>query len=239
MSNSKRFVTYSDQRIPETLASYNWGPLQRDLLSGRLSWDPLDWKGVPESMREGAPESILACLRRLGFEVHMAQSGTMHIKADMPSEDSLLPSLLTQWRIDIRHVQILALTGPIETVGRIPIFKSVVFGRTQHADGRVRDGLNRAAWIIGGHDVRQTLPDCHGSDPWSISTGPPIVRGQAIRGTLRRARNTAKRVMEALPEWEKYLAWREEKMRVLEELHRSAERESLAEEDLEVASFLA
>jgi hypothetical protein len=239
MAHFGRFVTYSDSRIPKILATYNWGSLQLALLSGEMSWNPLDWGDIPNSRREGAPESILACLRRLGFEVHMAQSGTMHIKADIPPEDSLLPSLLTQWRIDIRHIQVLALTGPIETVGRVPIFQSVVFGRTQHADGRVRDGLNRAAWIIGRHDVRQTLPDCHGSDPWSISTGPTVVRDQAVRGTLRRARNTAKRVMAALPEWEKYSSWRAEKMRILEELRRSAECESIAEEDLEVASFVA
>ena len=207
-----RYVSYSDPRIYELISGYNWGSLQRSLLSGERTWSSADWTDAPNSLREGAPQSILNCLEKLGFDVRLERTGVLHISAEMPQDDLMLPTYLAQWRIDIQHIRILALEGPVETVGSVPIFQGIVFGHTEHSDGRRRAGLNKTARIVGRNDIRLVSREYH-EDQWLDILGPMAVRNRTVRGTLTRARNTARRIAAAIPNWDQYLSHRSQQKR--------------------------
>lgn len=145
----------------------------------------------------------------------------VRIEVDLPPCDDLLPTRLAEWGITIDRVEVLSFEGPVETVGEVPIFKAVVFGHTEHADGRKRHGINRNAWIVGRMDVRwvERLPE-----PWIWQTfvGPVVAEDDRVRGSLRKARNTARRVSVEIVEWEEYCVWKETKDRAVAEAARRA-----------------
>ena len=201
------YVSYSDPRIYSLIEGYRWGAFQRSLLTGERSWDSTTWTGGdPKGRREAARDGILDCLRERGIKYGMADDGVMRIMADLPPDDPMLPTLMEQWGIAIERVTVLSLEGPVETVGNVPIFHAAVFGYTERADGERRHGVNDDAWIVGRMDVRRTyrMPK-----PWQWSqSGEPVTRWGGVRGTLKRARNTAREIAAALAEWEEYSAWK-------------------------------
>ncbi|WP_237481316.1 hypothetical protein [Lichenibacterium dinghuense] len=111
----------------------------------------------------------------------------------------------SQWQIEVSCVSVLSLHGPVETHGVVPVFKACVFGRTERADGIRRDGLNHDAWVVGRSDVRRTHRMDKPGEWWP--PGEHVAKRGGVRGTLTRARNTARAVSAALADWEAYSAW--------------------------------
>ena len=202
------FVRYVDHRIYGLVAHYGWGPHQREMLLGTRPW----------TQNQNAV-SIVACLRERGIQVARDQTGIARIHMDsLPPDDTMLPTLLAQWSIDIPRVSVLSLEGPVQLWGGVPIFRACVFGRTERADGARRDGLHHGAWIVGRMDVRRTYRMAwpHAEQAglsvrlgilWS-QPGEPVTRLGGVRETAMRARNTASQIARALPDWEEYLAWK-------------------------------
>ena len=123
----------------------------------------------------------------------------------------MLPTMLAAWGIDIPRVTVLSLCGPVETVGGVPVFQGIVFGCTERSDGVRRDGLNRDAWIVGRQDVQTTYVRDDGVEPWWDHAGPAVVGNRAVRGTFRRATNTAATVSSHIADWEEWRAWKAQK----------------------------
>lgn len=233
------FVVYSDPRLYGLIEHYHLGPFQRSLLLGQRSWDSTDWNGLSEVECEHAPASIVVSLGREGFEFRLAHGGIMHISVDLPPPDLMSPILIEQWNLTHAHIPILALEGPIDTIGEVPIFKAIVFGNTERSDGCRRSGFNKDAWIVGRQDVREVIRCYDGVSPWAMEYGPIVVRKQAIRGSLRRARNIARRVADALPEWDRYVAWRADRVADAERARLDAEFQAAVDADAGVDAFRA
>ena len=231
-------VAYSDPRIYGLIEGYRWGAFQRGLLTGERSWDPTTWTdGDPKGRREAARDGILDCLRERGIRFGTAGDGVMRIHADLPLDDPMLPTLLEQWGIAVERVTVLSLEGPVETIGAVPIFRAVVFGYTERTDGERRHGVNNDAWIVGRMDVCRTyrMP---GPREWS-QCGCQEAEGERVRGTLKRARNIARKVAAALPDWEDYCSWKARRDEAAAEARRLAMEPDLTTEDEGIAAFVA
>lgn len=238
MTDFGPFISYSDPRIYGLIEGYRWGEFQRSLLLGQRSWEPVALEDDHRSVfrREGR-DRIIECFTERGFRVGMGESGVLHVLADLPPEDPMLPTLLEQWGIAIPKVTVLSLEGPVETIGSVPIFKAAVFGYTERADGERCHGLNNDAWIVGRVDVCHTrrMP----APNWSQNPGARVARYDGVRGTLKRARNTAREVAAAMPEWEEFLAWKTRQAQAAEDARLEAERKAEEIDDPGVEAFAA
>ena len=221
-------VAYTDPRIYGLVAGYAWGPHQREMLLGTRAW--------PQTQ---SATSIVACLRERGIRVWRDRDGVGSVHMDgLPPDDTMLPVMLAQWGITIPRVTVLSLCGPVETVGGVPVFQGMVFGRTERADGVRRDGLNDDAWIVGRMDVQTTYVRDDGVEPWWDHAGPAVVGNRAVRGTLRRARNTAEKVSSHVAHWDEWRAWKARRdAEAAEAARRAAEALEPVDEDLLDVAF--
>lgn len=203
-------VRYTDPRIYGLVAGYAWGPHQREMLLGTRPWS------CTRNMI-----SMTACLMERGIRVGRDVANVARLHMDgLPDRDDTLDERLAERGIAIPRVSVLSLLGPVEEVGTVPIFQAVVFGYVEHADGKRRHGLNADAWIVGRMDVRRTYRI---TSPWEWSqAGEPVTRFGGVRGTPARARNTARELAAAIPDWDEYCVWKARKDAEADEAARRA-----------------
>jgi hypothetical protein len=127
--------------------------------------------------------------------------------------------------LDIERIGILYLCRKIEEIDGVSIYQATIFGRLAdrlvspyaplQLTGRV--GLHRNVFVVGRADCKIVIEDPDGVEP----KFEPVEGRNRIRPTLRKARNTAKRVAPHLSEWECWLRdQRDEKQRRLEKVGR-------------------
>lgn len=214
------YVRYSDPRVYDLIAGHHWDPFQRSLVLGQHSWSDVRmnrWQTM-------ALHGVQSYLTERGIRIVRSAEHTRDvvlIEVDLPPGDDLVPTRLAEWGISVDRVEVLSFAGPVETVGDVPIFVAMVFGRTEHADGRKRDGMNWDAWIVGRMDVREVerLPEPW---VWRSFVGAVVAGDDRVRGSLRKARNTARLVSAAVAEWDEYCRWKEAKDRAAAEAARRA-----------------
>ena len=223
-------VAYTDPRIYGLVAGYAWGPHQREMLLGTRPW--------PNTAQPNLV-SMITCLRERGMQVGIDGDGVGRIHMDgLPHGDDLLDLRLAQWGIAIPRVTVLSLNGPFDEVGNVPVFQGTVSGRTERSDGVRRDGLHDGAWIVGRQDVLITYRRDDNVEPWWDHAGPAVVGNRAVRGTLRRARNTATSVAAYVAHWDEWRAWKARKdAEAAEALRRAAEAMEPVDEQLAAVAF--
>ena len=188
MTDFGPFARWPDPRAYELIAGYRWGEFQEALLLGQRSWD---WCEMSRGEQK-AYEAVVRCLSERGFKIDRAVEGDRVVATitidGIPPDDVMLSTLLDQWGLRWERMCVLSIEGPVDMVDQVPIFRACVFGKVEDPDGEKRPGLHPEVWIVGRPDVitRVHIP--------------------RLRGTLRRARNSARRLAQLIPDWERAVA---------------------------------
>ena len=238
MTNFGLFVRWPNPRAYDLIAEYRWGDFQRSLLLGQRSWEP-------SGMSRGEAKAlaiVLECLGERGYRIDRAMEAdrvVARVTIDgLPLDDVMLPTLLEQWGLRFRHIRILSLEGPVEIIGRVPIFRGSVFGNIEGINGRAAHGFSRDAFFVGcvgvGAVVRSLTDGSIRRDLYC----PMRYERSRIRDTLRKARNTAARVERLMDDWEEYLAWTARQTHNAEQARLEAERDAEEVEDEGVLGFV-
>jgi len=240
------YTTVPDQRLMRWLRklAFQFDAYQGSLLTGRSAWDqsdldrcdealfwkqqrewqvvrPLDRRHVQTAFARLARERLIGRLGDLGLHVSV-EGARAKIRCDAELKD-------LRFRVRkldcIERIGVPYLLSQIEMVDGVPIYEATIFGQlaerpiSPHAPLQLaaRMGLHRNVFVVGRADcsIVTARAEGPGSDFW------PVEIQNRIRPTLRKARITARRVAEQLPEWE---TWRrskqDEKRERLEELER-------------------
>lgn len=235
-------VRYDDPRIYSMFAHYKWQPVQRALLEGERSWG-----AGTSAFEQKAVDWMLDCLSERGITFRLRDGAmTIGTRIPLPPVDEFLSRLIVQHGLDDLPAQILGLEH-VEDCEGVPICKCVVYGNTggRHPCEPATHGLQAGIYAVGRCDVRVVR---EGREPYYDAERRMLWRdvlhaGEVVetarghmRGSLRRARNTAKKVAAAIPMWERYRA---ERAIIDCERAEEAVRPVMSDEDEELLSSVA
>ena len=194
------FARWSDPRLYDLIASYNWSPFQCGLLLGKRSWN----RSRMSEKEARYHDSIVNCLTERGYAIARSPDEDV-VDITINSNhtyDSNLQAMIEDWGIQIERIIILRLAGPIQYVGdhKVPIFLATTFGEKESENGSPRIGLQEDVYIVGRVDVREP-PN------FELAIGVGGNRSR-VRTTIRRARNMARKVDAIIPAWDAHVVQR-------------------------------